>query len=151
MKTENNQQRYNHDNSSDNTGSLNSGKGDYSFQGNLIISGIFSGRLNVSGTLTLGVDARLTGEVVVNDLIMFGQMMGTAKVINSVVFHNSSVFSGALTASEAEVYSGSRINGKRTIGRIIEREAVTTFTNNRFNIKEQVSIPDEMTHSLFRL
>ncbi|MEI6049037.1 MAG: polymer-forming cytoskeletal protein [Bacteroidota bacterium] len=151
MEKENNPQTRDPDDPSENTGSLNLGKGDFSFLGNLVISGMFSGRLNVYGTLILGVNARVTGEVVANDLIIFGQMLGNARIINMVVFHTSSVFSGTVTASEAEVFGGSSISGKRAIGRITEREEVKTRKNSEFNIKDPSSIPDEMTHPFFRL
>ncbi|MCX6321449.1 MAG: polymer-forming cytoskeletal protein [Bacteroidia bacterium] len=135
---------HNPNNFPDNTAILNSGKGYFSFKGNLRITGIFSGNLIVSGTLTLGVDSRLTGEVVVDDLIVFGQMIGTARVSNLTVFHNSSAFSGTLSTKVAEVYEGSSISGERIIGRLIEKDSPKTYKNSKFNIEAPLSIPDEM-------
>jgi cytoskeletal protein CcmA (bactofilin family) len=149
VNSDNNQQSYRLDNSSVNTDSLNSGKGDLSFKGNLIISGVYSGKLIVSGSLTLGINARVSGEIVVNDLIVFGNLTGSARVINTAVFHKESSFSGALTAREAEFHIGSAISGKRTIGRTTEKGAVITQRKSMFNMDDPASIPDEMTHSMF--
>ena len=151
MNKDNVQQSINPENYSEITDNLASGKGDFLFKGDLKISGIFSGKLTVSGTLTLDAKSHLTGEVVVNDLIVFGQMVGTARVTSMVVFHTSSVFSGTVTASEAEIYSGSCISGKRTIGRIFEKESPRMYRSSKFNLEDQLTIPDEMTHPFFRL
>jgi cytoskeletal protein CcmA (bactofilin family) len=138
------------DNSNNGTDSLNSGKGDLSFKGDLIISGIFSGKLNVSGSLTLGINARVSGEIEVNDLFVFGHLCGCVRAINLAVFHSDSSFSGILTAREAEFRTGSLISGKRNVGRITEKETITTHKNSIFNLEDPASIPDEMTHFMFR-
>jgi cytoskeletal protein CcmA (bactofilin family) len=151
MKTEFIQQPHSPESFNDINVSLNSGKGDFSFKGNLTITGIFSGKICVTGTLTLGAESRITGEVIVNDLIMFGHMVGSASVNNRVIFHSSSAFSGTVTACDAEIYSGSSISGKRTFGHSYDKEAPKTHTNNKFNIEDATSIPNEMTHHLFRL
>jgi cytoskeletal protein CcmA (bactofilin family) len=140
---------YKLDNSICNTFSLNSGKGDLSFKGNLIINGIFSGKLIVSGSLTLDNNARVSGEIEVNDLFVFGHLCGCVRVINQAVFHSASSFSGALTAREAEFHSGSLISGKRSVGRITEKEAILITKNSIFNMDDPLSIPDEMTHNMF--
>ena len=151
MEKEYSQSQFREDSSWDETHILNSGKGDLSFKGNLTINGVFSGKIHVSGTLILGLDAHLTGEIVVDDFIVFGQMVGTARVTNSVVFHPSSVFSGTLTASDAEVYGGCKLSGRHNIGKITEKEAFKPSKNSKFNMEDPSSIPDEKTHNQFRL
>jgi cytoskeletal protein CcmA (bactofilin family) len=143
---ENNHLLYRTDYSSVNTDSICSGRGDLWFRGNLRIEGIFSGKLNVSGSLTVGKDARITGEVEVNDLILFGYLVGNVRVNNMAVFHSSSTFSGTISASEAELNIGCRISGKRNIGRITEINEIVCSKNNIFKIDDPAAIPDEMTH-----
>lgn len=133
------------DNNSQSFENINSGTGDISSKGNMRISGIFSGRLNLTGTLTLGVDSRFTGEVVVNDLIVFGKIVGTARVSNIVVFHNSSVFSGALKANEAVVYNGSIISGERNIGRVREKDSTRTNRDNLYS--SIIPAPDDLSEN----
>ena len=140
------QQAYRTDYTSANTDSLCSGRGDLWFNGNLRIEGIFSGKLNVCGSLTVGKDARITGEIMANDLILYGYLVGSVRVNNMAIFHSTSIFSGSMIASEAEFYAGSRISGKRTIGRTTEIETLIPCKNGIFNIDNPVSIPDEMTH-----
>jgi cytoskeletal protein CcmA (bactofilin family) len=150
VNPENNQELNRLDNSSGNNDSLYSGKGDFSFKGNLTINGIFSGKLIVSGSLTLGVNANVSGEIVVNDLIVFGNLMGSARVINTAIFHTASSFSGALTAREAEFHNGSMISGKRDIGKTTEKGALIKSRKSIFNMEDPTSIPNEMTHSMFK-
>ncbi len=123
MKSKNPHPNFYSDNSNDNTDKLNSGKGDFSFKGNLEISGIFTGKLNVCGTLTVGVNSCVTGVVVANNLVVLGNLVGSVRVNNIAVFHTSSYYSGTLTASEAEFHGGSKINGTRIIGRTTENKA----------------------------
>jgi cytoskeletal protein CcmA (bactofilin family) len=151
MKTENPHPNFCSDNYNDNTDRLNSGKGDLSFKGNLKISGIFSGKLNVSGTLTVAINACVTGDVIVSDLIVLGTLVGTVRVNNMAVFRPSASFSGTLTANEAEFHRGSRVNGTRIIGLITEKGFNKDNTESRLSAPSQESIPDEMTHSMFRL
>jgi cytoskeletal protein CcmA (bactofilin family) len=141
------QQSYRTDYTSANTDCLCSGRGDLWFKGNLRVDGIFSGKLNVCGSLTVGKNARITGEIMVNDLILHGYVVGSVKVNNMAVFHSSSMFSGTLIASEAEFHTGSRISGKRTIGRTTEIDAIITSKNSIYNLDDPAFIPDEMTHS----
>ena len=147
LNTGNNQQFYGRDYTSVNADNLCSGSGDLRFKGNLRIEEVFSGKLVVSGNLTVGKNARITGEVVVNDLFMFGYIAGTVRVNNIGIFHSESVFSGSLTAPEAEFHEGCKISGKRVIGRTIEIEAPASSKNSIFKIEGPASIPYEMTHS----
>jgi cytoskeletal protein CcmA (bactofilin family) len=132
--------------SSANTDSICSGRGDLWFRGNLHIDGIFSGKLNVCGCLTVGKNAHITGEVEINDLILFGELVGNVRVNNLAVFHSTSTFSGTMSASEAEFRSGCKISGERSIGRITEIEEIKCNKNNIFKIDDPAIIPDEMTH-----
>ena len=137
-------QSHNPNNFSDKINILNSGMGYFSFKGDLRITGLFSGKLIVSGTLTLGVDSRLTGEIDADNLIVFGKIVGTAIVNNIAVFHHSSAFSGKLSTKVAEVYGGSSISGEHTIGHLIEKDSPKTYKNSKFNIEAPLSISDEM-------
>jgi hypothetical protein len=76
--------------------------------------------------------------------------MGSARVIYKVVFHSVSVFSGTLTAGEAEFHSGCKISGLRNIGRTTEIDAVMISKNSIYKIYDPASIPDEMNHSMFK-
>lgn len=125
---------------------LSSGKGDLTFNGSLQIDGIFSGKINVAGTLTIGQNSRVTGEVTANDLINNGNLVGTVRILKRVTFNRESVFSGTISASEAEFLEGSKVSGNRNIGRIIEREPINAsakknILNNDALATSDVSFP----------
>jgi cytoskeletal protein CcmA (bactofilin family) len=92
-----------------------SGNGSLALNGDLEITGAFTGMLTLNGTLTVDRDARFTGYLIVTHLIVYGQIAGTADVSRSATFHDGSRFSGSLTASEATIHEGSRVSGIRKI------------------------------------
>ena len=53
-----------------------------------------------------------------NDLIVFGNLVGSVQVAQMAVFHKGSAFSGTLSANKADFHCDSKISGKRTIGTI---------------------------------
>ncbi len=100
---------------------LAGGGGEKTFSGNLVISGNYSGRLFVRGTVTLESGARVTGEIIANELIMDGIFKGIATVKNRAVFHNTAAFSGNLTAEEAEYHTGCTVSGRKKVERVVEK------------------------------
>ena len=124
------------------TDNILSGGGEKTFDGNLVISGNYSGRLYVKGTLTLKDNSSVTGEIVANNLIMFGMFKGTARVKNLAVIHKTASFSGNLTAEEAEMHKGCVISGTRNIARTIEKSTISekSFLSERSMIHEQSTI-----------
>lgn len=157
-------------NFSDNTEKLITGRGILSCKGDLRITGIFTGKLSINGTLTLEKDSQFIGELVANDLIIHGRMAGSARIKNQIVFYKSSVFSGTFTANLVEIHTGSSISGERNVGKVIEKDAFKTREstesadflpthedyaennagrtnkNNKFNNVDPSSIPEEMIH-----
>jgi len=134
-----------------------SGKGKFELNGSVRINRTFSGALKVNGTLTVDLNARITGEIFVKDLIVYGQIAGSASVTNKAVFNTLSVFSGTLTAGEAEFHEGSRISGNRNIGNAREKEVHNTYIENKGNKDNKyiyvstASIPTETSHKAFMI
>jgi cytoskeletal protein CcmA (bactofilin family) len=125
------------------TDSILSGGGEKTFNGNLVISGNYSGRLFVKGTLTLEDNASVTGEIVANDLIMFGMFKGKARVKNLAVFHNSSSFSGTITAEEAEMHKGCLVSGTKNFAKISEKLLVTEKRNSYNSLADAISFKSQ--------
>jgi cytoskeletal protein CcmA (bactofilin family) len=146
MKTEKYSEDYVSANHPNNTDSITSGRGDLSFSGNLYVTGTYSGKLNVSGRLTITKDARVSGEIAATDLLVEGNLQGSARIAGRAVFFSESFFSGALNAVEAEFHHGCFVSGKRVIGRVIEQERRNIPLNKSINAGVPVSIPDEITH-----
>jgi len=91
---------------------------EFSFNGDLEITGIFSGKLKVTGCLSVAKNALVIGEIAVTDLVMSGNLIGSAKVKNKVVFHDGSSFTGTLFAFEADFRSGCKFSGQRNVKRL---------------------------------
>jgi|WetSurMetagenome_2_1015567.scaffolds.fasta_scaffold31628_2 cytoskeletal protein CcmA (bactofilin family) len=127
------------------------GKGELSVSGNLEIDGKFSGKLKVSGNLTVGKDALIIGELAANDLILFGRIQGSAKVVNKVTFHTASVFSGSIAAKEAEILPGSSIRGDRFIGRESDGIPVEEPIKVLYARENPVSAMNSVNSSIFRI
>ena len=105
-----------------------SGTGEMSINGNLTLSGVYSGKLNVSQCLVVGKEGLVIGEIRVKDLKVYGKMIGKVYVSNVVELHENSQISGRLVAKELKMHSGSKINGGRDV------EKITSYVNknNRY-------------------
>ena len=97
------------------------GSGEANLSGNLQLTGTYSGRLKLNGILTITDNTRFTGEIDVIDLVVYGEITGSARVLNRAVFHNGSSISGTLIAQEADFHEKSRITGRPGIRDIRDR------------------------------
>lgn len=88
------------------------GHGEMTFCGDLNLTGRFSGRVHLNGTLTIGSGAKFTGEIDVTNLVLYGEMAGLANVLSKAVLYNGSSLSGRLITKEAEIHDKSKISGK---------------------------------------
>ena len=130
--------------SKDGSDLLKSGRGDFLFIGNLHIDGNFSGRLTITGVLYLGQYARVTGEIDATNLVCNGYLAGNVKIARKVIFEENAVFSGTLSAAEAEIYKGCSLGGMRNIGRVIEKDRTGDKNIRNKSIMDIISIPDEI-------
>ena len=126
------QNQHNHDTYRDESDPIFLGNGDIVLHGNLKICGTFSGKLKLTGTLTIVANARFTGEIDVIDLVVHGQIIGSAKVQNKAIFHDGSSFSGTLSANEGSFHEGANISGIREIGQIVsnvKQKSINDYIN----------------------
>ena len=112
------------------------GSGEANLSGNLQLTGKYSGRLKLNGILTITDKTRFTGEIDVIDLVVYGEIIGSARVLNRAVFHNGSSISGTLIAQEADFHEESRIAGSQLIGRPVEN------TGMPVKIKKEIDKPN---------
>jgi cytoskeletal protein CcmA (bactofilin family) len=135
-----------------------SATGEFSISGNLTISGIFTGKLNVEGRLIIRPGSRVVGEIVANDLDLYGRLKGNILVLNQAEFANGSDFSGYIQASEAIFQNGCTISGNQDFGsfRLTESYEIKEMPDHKkFNTlihetMEQTSFwtsPEEYPHS----
>lgn len=91
------------------------GNGNLAFEGNVVISGKFHGKLIVRGTLGIGKDAVVNGEIVTDYLFLSGTYSGTAFVKKKSTFYSGSVFSGFLVADDPIFEEGCLFRGGRRV------------------------------------
>ena len=58
------------------------GSGEANLSGNLQLTGTYSGRLKLNGILTITDNTRFTGEIDVIDLVVYGEITGSAMVLD---------------------------------------------------------------------
>jgi len=101
-----------------NIGSIINADADIVFNGDLKLTGIFSGKLEVNGSLIISKNALVYGEIIVTDLNMYGNLIGTAEVHNKAELYRGASFTGTLIAAEAVLRTGCKFLGEQTINGI---------------------------------
>ena len=84
--------------------------------GNVRISGVFKGDVNVQGNLTIEPGAHLTGGVKADTVIVGGQLDGNIDAAARVELLQTGVLNGELKAGSLTVAAGSRMRGKAEFG-----------------------------------
>jgi cytoskeletal protein CcmA (bactofilin family) len=113
--------------------------GELKLNGNLNINSSFTGSIIVHGNLTIGSEARITGEVFADNLNLQGHLIGSSVVNDTAVLDSGSYLSGSIRAARAILHPKSRISGEKTIGQILsekgkEREKETNTFSTLENI-----------------
>jgi len=85
--------------------------GQLTFEGSVRIDGHFLGSIVATGTLILGRDALVKGEVDVASLNVNGTLVGTVRVSRHANLHEHAVFDGRLITPDLSMDPGAIING----------------------------------------
>lgn len=85
--------------------------GHLSFEGSVRIDGHFLGTINASGTLILGREALVKGEVEVASLNSNGTFIGTVRATRHAHLHECAVFDGHIITPELGMDQGAVLNG----------------------------------------
>ncbi len=81
------------------------------FTGTVRVDGAFEGEIVAEGSLVLGRDASINGQVHVGTLISNGHVQGDVVVKHKAILQKSSVLSGSLTTGALVVEEGAVIEG----------------------------------------
>lgn len=87
-------------------------QGDMSFEGRVRVDGTYRGRLYTEGTLEIGPDGLVDGEIDVASAIVSGTLKGQVRVRESITVHPTGLIEGLLDAGLAEIHSGARLFGQ---------------------------------------
>jgi cytoskeletal protein CcmA (bactofilin family) len=85
--------------------------GKLSFQGAVRIDGQFTGEIRSEGTLILGKDAQVKGDIQVNQLVLSGTIRGDVVVSGKTVMHKTADFQGNLTTKNLIMEEGALLQG----------------------------------------
>jgi cytoskeletal protein CcmA (bactofilin family) len=92
-----------------------SGNGELKLDGDLEITGYFSGMLTLNGNLTIAKNTRIIGDIIAQNMTVHGRMIGSATISGKARFIEGSEFSGRLYAGEAEIDEGCKVSGIRRL------------------------------------
>lgn len=93
-------------------------KGRLDFTGTVRIDGSFHGEISSTGSLVLGKDAVIQGEVHVDTLISNGSIKGDVHAATKAVLQKNSVLDGSLRTPALVVEEGASIEGNVEMARI---------------------------------
>lgn len=105
------------------TGTTYQGKLD--FQGSVRIDGNFKGEVSSKGTLVVGKDANVDGEVKVGQLIISGKLEGVIVAKEKVVLHKTANIVGSLNTPVLVIEEGAVVEGEITMGSKLAKKSAT--------------------------
>jgi cytoskeletal protein CcmA (bactofilin family) len=84
--------------------------------GHVRLAGSFKGDVNVKGDLTIEPNARLSGQVRANKVVVAGELHGNIEGASKVELVESGVIDGDVKAGSLTVAAGSRMRGQVEFG-----------------------------------
>lgn len=87
-------------------------EGKLQFQGSVRIDGDFLGQITSEGTLIVGQEAKIDGQISVSCLILSGFVKGNVEAASKVVIHKSARLQGALHSPCLVMEEGAVLDGE---------------------------------------
>ena len=87
-------------------------EGSLTFQGSVRMDGVFTGTIQSEGTLIVGKDARVTGDIKVGQLILAGNLEGEIEASKRVALNSTALLVGNLYTPLLVVEEGGVIEGR---------------------------------------
>ena len=111
-------------------------KGDTTYSGGLRLDGKIIGDLTVlgdaGGTLIMGEESRITGNVMTETGIINGRVRGNIKRLAYLELNANSVITGDIEYSTIEIHAGARVNG------ILLSKKEATKQKDSLTLKEKI-------------
>mgnify|MGYP006300015065 CR=1 FL=1 len=86
------------------------------FQGAVRIDGNFHGEVESEGTLVIGKDAKVQGQIKVGQLVLSGKLEGEIEATSKVVLHKTADLQGNLLTPVLMVEEGAVLEGRVNMG-----------------------------------
>lgn len=87
-------------------------RGRLDFTGSVRIDGVFEGEVESEGTLVVGREASISGQVRVGQLVLGGTLNGEVTAKNRVVLHKTARFTGSMSTPALSVEEGAVLEGQ---------------------------------------
>jgi cytoskeletal protein CcmA (bactofilin family) len=87
-------------------------RGRLDFTGSVRIDGMFEGEIESEGTLVVGREAAITGQVRVGQLVLGGTLSGDVVAGTRVTLHKTARFTGTMTSPALSVEEGAQMDGE---------------------------------------
>lgn len=97
----------------------------------LKINGIFSGSLDIKGTLTVGVNAQIEGDINGDNVIIAGRIKGNVSVTRMLTLMPTAVLIGDISAPKLNIVEGAVFQGTSRMP--------STSSNDSMDIRELAS------------
>lgn len=92
-------------------------KGSLKFSNDLIIDGRIEGEVTSDGSLTVGENAFVQGEIRTKSVVLFGRVQGNITVTERCELKSSAVLEGDVIAGTLSIEEGATFMGKSTVGK----------------------------------
>jgi len=92
-------------------------KGSLKFSNDLIIDGKIEGEVTSDGSLTVGENACVQGEIRTKSVVLFGRVQGNITVTERCELKSSAVLEGDVIAGTLAIEEGATFMGKSSVGR----------------------------------
>ena len=92
-------------------------KGSIKFSHDLIIDGKIEGEVVSDGSLTIGENALIKGEVKTRSVIIFGKVEGNITVAERCELKSNAVLLGDIAAGTLAIEEGATFDGKSSVGK----------------------------------
>ncbi len=86
-------------------------EGKLTFKGSVRIDGTYTGQIHSEGSLIVGKDALISGEVRVGELLLSGKLVGDVQATRSVTVYRGGLVEGTLQTPSLITEEGGRIQG----------------------------------------
>ena len=111
--------------------------GHLEFSGAVRVDGKFTGEIRSEGTLILGKDAQVQGQIYVNQLVLSGSISGDISVEDKTIMHKSARLIGNLSTKTLIMEEGAVLQGK--ISMLPEVETAVPKGND-FAVQEEAQL-----------
>lgn len=92
-------------------------QGKLNFEGSVRIDGTFTGEIQSEGTLIVGKDAKVNGQIWVGQLILSGHLQGEIEASGKVVLHKTANLVGSMNTPTLVIEEGAMLEGQVTMNK----------------------------------